>query len=769
MQSWMIGTVSAVFAVGWMPSLPAPVVLLGGLALALPVVLLSRGRWRYLPAGLLAGVLWGSAWGYTLLAERVPAGIEGELVQLDGHILEPPQLRSFSRGGQRRRFAFRVERIGCAADIAHCPQRLGKVLLSYYGDRHLRVGQNWRFTVRLKKPWGLANPGSFNFQSWLAQHRYAAIGYVREKDIELLSAPVWWRSPVQQWRQRIADTLQLHFSGRPAGGVLQALSHGDRSGITADQWALFQQFGLNHLVVISGLHVGMVAALGFLLGRLFGLRSAHLAAALLALVYSAQAGFALSTVRALVMLFIVQLAALWRRKSRPLRSLLLALTVIALIDPLASHSAGFWLSFGAVALIFYLHTMWPGMRGWRLALCMQVCLSMLLGLLAGFWFGGLGWLSPLANLIAIPVLTFWIAPLCLFASLMILLTSIALSAPLCQQLALLAWQLAAAPVDIFLQMAAKLQQTALPLWLDYQASLGSTLALLLALLLLISHRALPLRRLALLLLLLPVFPHRPALPEAELQVTALDVGQGLAVLVRSHNAVVLYDTGAGDPSGPNMATSVIVPYLRKLGVDTLDLLVISHADRDHASGVYSLHDRLDVAQTWYGDQPFGDLPGQQACRPGLVFERGRLHISVLHPAGSRRESYSSNNRSCVLRVEHGGFTVLLPGDVEAETERQLVRDQVGNLSAQVLVAAHHGSRTSSSGPFLRAIDPQWTIFSRGYRNRFGHPHPTVLQRMDILGIAILDTAQDGAVSLRVIDGQLVNVERHRVTQRYYWH
>jgi competence protein ComEC len=766
MQSWMIGTVAAVFAMGWMPSLPAPLLLLCGLVVALPVLRYSRGRWRYLLAGLLSGALWGCTWGYTLLAERVPAVIEGELIQAQGLILEPPQLRSFSRGGQRQRFSFQIDRLSCRADLTQCPQRLGKVLLSYYGDAHLRAGQRWQFTLRLKQPWGLANPGSFNFQSWLAQHRFAATGYVREKDAELLSLPLWWHSPLQQWRQRIVDTLQAHFADRPSFGVLKALSLGDRSGINADQWALFQQFGLNHLVVISGLHVGMVAALGFLLGRVFGLRSAHVAAALLALVYSAQAGFALPTVRALVMLFIVQLGALLRRKPKPLRSLVMALTVIALIDPLASHSAGFWLSFSAVALIFYLHAMWPGLRGWRLALCMQLCLSLYLGLLASFWFGGLGWLSPAANLIAIPVLTFWMAPLCLFASLM---TLIAPLLPVCHQLALWAWQLAAVPVEAFLHGAVYLEQAALPLWLDYHASLGATLALLLALLLLAAHRAVPLRWLALLLLLLPVFPHRPALTEGELQVTALDIGQGLAVIVRNRDAVVLYDTGAGDPDGPNMATSVIVPYLRELGIEKLDLLVISHADRDHASGVYSLHDRLEVAQTWYGDQPFNKLEGQQACRPGLIFARGKLHISVLHPADSLRESYSSNNRSCVLRVEHSGFAVLLPGDVEADVERLLVRNQATKLSAQVLVAAHHGSQTSSSGPFLRAVDPRWTIFSRGYRNRFGHPHASVLRRMGTMDIEILDTARDGAVSLRVIDGQLVNIERQRVTQRYYWY
>jgi competence protein ComEC len=765
MQSWMIGTVAAVFAVGWMPALPTPAALLCVFALALPGLVYCRGGWRQLLWGLLCGVLWGIGWGQSLLQQRLPVALEGVLVQVEGRVLEPPQLRHFSHGGQRQRFAFRADAVRCPAVIPSCPRQLHKLLLSYYGDRPIKAGQRWRFSARLKKPWGLANPGSFNYQTWLAQHRYMATGYVRDKDLTLLAEPRWWNSPLQQWRQHIADALQLRFSGRPEAGVLLALSIGDRSGIGASQWAQFQQFGLNHLVVISGLHVGMVAALGFLLGRLFGRSGAHVGAALLALVYSAQAGFALPTVRALVMLFSFQLAAVSRRKARPLRTLLIALTVVALIDPLATHSAGFWLSFSAVALIFYLQAMWRGTRGWRLVLRMQVCLSLSLGLFASFWFGGLGALAPVANLIAVPLLSFWIAPLCLLAALAAPLGQLS---PMVLEWAYLFWQLAALPLGSFLQLADQLENSGLSLWLDYQPSITSVGALILALLLLLAHRAVPLRWLALVLLLLPIFPYRQPLAENELRITALDVGQGLAVLVRSHDTVILYDTGAGDPAGPNMASSVILPYLWQLGIDKLDLLVISHADRDHASGVYTLHRQLEIGQTWYGDAPYRKLEGQRACTKGLRLHRGDLEVVALHPLAGQQAEHSSNNRSCVLRLQHRGFVALLPGDVEAEVELQLVRERA-ELAADLLLVPHHGSRTSSSGPFLRAISPGWAIISRGYGNRFGHPHPRVEARLQRMGVRSLDTGTDGAISVTVSDGKVVGVERRRVTQRYYWH
>jgi competence protein ComEC len=762
----MIGTVAAVFAVGWMPALPTPAALLCLVALGLPALLFCRGHWQWLFCGLLLGTLWGTAWGYTLLDLRLPVALEGVLVRVSGRIIDPPQLRRFSHGGERRRFSFQADSVICPPAIQFCPVQLHKLLLSYYGEQPLRAGQRWQFSVRLKRPWGLANPGSFNFQGWLAQRRFAATGYVREQDVVLLAQPHWWQSPLQQWRQGITDTLQRGFAGRPEAGVLLALSTGDRSGIGAQQWTQFQRFGLNHLVVISGLHVGMVAALGFLLGGLFGRRGAHVAAALLALLYSAQAGFALPTVRALVMLFTFQLACLFGRKARPLRSLLLALTVVALIDPLASHSAGFWLSFCAVALIFYLRLMWPGLGGWRLALCLQLCLSLGLGLLASFWFGGLGWLAPAANLLAVPILTFWVAPLCLVAS---LLAPFAAWLPNTSQWAHWCWQLAALPVGGFLDMAPALEASGLTLWVEYQPSLAAVLALLLALLLLVAQRAVPLRWLALLLLFLPLYPQRQFLQPGELVVTVLDVGQGLAVLVRKPEGVMLYDTGAGDPAGPNMASSVILPYLRHRGIKELELLVISHGDADHASGVDLLHRQLQVKRSWYGDAPLAVESPQYRCQPGLALGLGSLQVTVLHPGADPPLEYTANNRSCVVRLEDQGFVLLLPGDIEAEVELALVRSGAAELAADVLLLSHHGSRTSSTGPFLRKISPRWAIISRGYRNRFGHPHPLVLNRLQRMGIQTLDTARDGAVSLHLIGGKLVRVDRWRVTRHYYWH
>ena len=754
-----IGAVIGVLLTGWMPALPP----LAWPLLALAGAIVSAWRWPRSPSflilGLCAGVLYGGVWGATLLAARLPPVLEGQTVAVEGRVLGPPQRRWLSRGGWRQSFAFQVGRLDCPEGREGCWPRPGKLLLSYYGDADMAAGQRWTLRVKLRKPWGLANPGSFNYQSWLARHRFSGTGYVREKGMELLSGPPpGWR-PDQQWRQAIDRVLRGHFDGDEALGVLLALSNGDRSAMPSQQWARFQAHGLNHLVVISGLHVGMVAGLGFLLGGLFSRRSAHLWAVALALLYSAQAGFAMPTVRALVMLAAVQAVALGSRTLSPWRSLLLAALVIALLDPLAAHNAGFWLSFGAVAVIFYLYLHHPGLRGWRFLLVMQVTLSLLLGGLAGFWFGGFGLLSPLANILAVPLLTFWIAPLCLVAS---------LAAVPAEGLARLCWELAAVPVRGFLALDAQLLEFGLDTWWQWQPSVLGLVSMFAAAALLLSHRAFPFRWMFALALMPLLLPRSLAPAPGELELTVLDVGQGLSIVARSREAAVVYDTGAGDPAGPNMATSVLLPYLRTRGVREVDLLVVSHGDNDHAAGVDSLLQSIPVAETWRGGLAAGFRRGDRPCRRGLAFVKGDLRLTALSPEEPGQFG-QSNNLSCVVLLEQGGFKALLPGDIESDMERALVLGKRGQLGAQLLVSPHHGSRTSSSGPFLRQVRPGLVVISRGYANRFSHPHPIVLRRYEALGTEVFDTAQHGAVTTSIQNGHIIAVKGWREQRRFYWH
>jgi competence protein ComEC len=751
----MIVSAAGVLLVGWLPSLCAPLYPLIGAGI-IAVLSFLTGQRRLLPGALfLCGMAYGAHWGNGLLAERLPAALEGEPLAATFTVLEPPQWRRFSGGGQRQRFAARVRLDDCPDVAPGCDREIGRVLLAWYGETPMRAGDVWRAGVRLKRPRGLANPGSFNYEAWLSRHRFAATGHVRRNSLERLATG---RGAVhQRWRQSLSEGLEVQAMEPRVRGVLLALTTGDRSGIDPDLWRRFQRYGLNHLVVISGLHVGLVAGIGFLLGRLVGLRSAHLAAAGLALIYSALAGFALPTVRALAMLASVQLAALLGRTLRPWRSLGLAVLLVAVLEPLASHSAGFWLSFGAVALILTIHGFYPDWPAWRLTLLLQVSLSLTVGLVASFWFGGMGWIAPLANVVAVPVLTFWLAPLCLAGA---VLAGVAPGA------AGLCWTLAGLPVSGFLAVDSLLEARLPALWLDFRPGLPAMLAALAGCLLLVARPGWPQRWMAGLFFAAALFPARPQSDPERLEFWLLDVGQGLAVAVLHREHVLVYDTGAGDPAGPNMADAVLIPFLESRGVQGIDVLVISHGDRDHSSGVYSLHRRFAVGQTWYGEAAPLGLPGQRPCRAGARHTVGDLRLEVLSP---QDEDGEGNNRSCVLRLRFGNLALLLPGDIEASVERELLRRRRDALASNVLVAPHHGSRSSSSSAFLAAVRPELVLLSRGYRNRFGHPHPEVTARYAHFGLPVCDTAGLGAVRLVLDRERIRTVAGWRNRRPRYWH
>lgn len=775
MYSWMIGTVAGGFWVGWWPALPPVSTALAGLALALLATLVCARyrRWRRpvrFVLGVMCGLLLATWWGHQLLQQRLPAVLEGQVLPLQVRVLEPAQQREYSGQRRRQRFAAEVLHAACSSDGRDCLPAGSRLLLSYYGDQTFKAGETWQLEARLKRPWGLANPGSFNYQSWLAQHRFAGTGSVRSSALRALAAPQLWPAPHQQARQRVLDALNQSALEPRISALLGAITIGQRGAIGYADWLLLQQLGLNHLVVVSGLHVGMMAALGYWLGLQAGrclllvglLRHAsivaHVGAVLVAASYSALAGFALPTTRALVMLVLVQAGWLLRRRVAWRYTIAWALLLVMLMQPLATHNAGFWLSFGAVLAIAGLLLMRPDIRGWRQVLYLQLCLSAATGLLSSLWFGGSSWLAPVANLVAIPVVGMLIAPLGL--------AGVALL-PVQTELAVMCWHIAALPLRALLGLGTWLEGAAIEPWLAYQPTPWSLALALAALLLLLLPAQLRWRWLALPLLIPLLFPYRPHLPPDTLQVNVLDVGQGLAVVVRSARHTVLYDTGAGDPAGPNMATSVILPYLHGQGIGELDLLVISHADNDHSSGLASILAALPVQRVWFGDPPEASAAGA-GCRAGTRLSLGQLHLTQLHPQASNRAG-KSNNRSCVLLLEHRGYRVMLPGDIEQGVELDLLQRAGAKLAVDLLIAPHHGSHSSSSGPFVSTLNPSEVVFASGYVNRFGHPRPEVSARYRRRGSRLWSTAHQGALQFTIRNGQLEAASGWREDRRYYWH
>jgi competence protein ComEC len=764
MHSWMSGLVVGIISVGWWPALPENFFTpLASLAGVLSLRLVQRGAKCF--SGLLLGCALGVAHGNALLQHSLPQSCVGRALTLSGDVVSLPRRSQMPDGTPRQRFELLVRNL----QPLHCagPRR---VLLSYYGPQAMVPGERWRFVVQLKKPWGLANPGSFNLQSWFAQTGIDALGTVRRDQARQIGAA----NSLYQSHHRARGRISERISGLPfdadVRAILQAITVADKSGLDSRLWSLLQQFGVNHLLVISGLHIGLVAAAAYMIGgslqRLGVCMGAAnrslpgLCALLMAGGYAALAGFSLATQRALYMLIAFILADLLGRRSAASGNLLLAAVLVLGLNPLAALGSGFWLSFGAVAALLWLGQWQRGAGRVRRVAGTHMFMALLMLPLGAWWFAGGSLVAAPANLLMIPLLGVWVVPAALLASCCFLLGS---------SMDLLLWQVAAWPLQHILPVARWLEQLS-PGWMYWhlQGGMGAVLLAICAVLLLAIPGA---KRLRVLLALFPlplVLPHntREPLPQEHTRVTVLDVGQGTAVLLQAGNRVLLYDTGGGDPAGSNMARSVILPLLRRRGVNRLDTFIVSHPDLDHAAGVRDILRLLPAARQLYGGAQSA-MPQGRSCVAGESWSwPGGQTFQVLSPA--MEAALPSNNASCVLSVEIDGYRLLLTGDIEGSRERQLVRYWGEGLYSDWLLAAHHGSKTSSSQTFLKRVRPSLVVLSHGYANRFGHPHPLVMQRLQIAADTVISTAVNGALEFTVVPGQPVSMRAYRQELRRYW-
>ncbi|MBK5940000.1 DNA internalization-related competence protein ComEC/Rec2 [Halochromatium roseum] len=749
------------------------------LLLAIVGRLLQRISWPL--AALVLGFCWSHLWACALLCNPFPDALAQQDVTIVGRIASLPDVTA-----ERTRFLFAVERL---SDAGPSSDFTGRVRLSWYKDApQLKVGERWRFKVRLKTPHGFMNPGGFDYERWLFRQQVKATGYVRmqvaPQRLETGAGRYW----LDRWRQGLRERLLEALPTGVGSALVPALVIGDRGALTPAQWSVFSRTGTSHLIAISGLHVGLVSAALFVLARRLwvwapGLalrvaapRAAAVAALFAALVYAALAGFSVSTQRALMMLAVVLLAMVASRTLRASSALSLALAAVLLVDPAAVLDYGFWLSFGAVAVLLYALGWRLGPPGWiaRWGAAQWAVALGLLPLLIAF-FGRASVIAPLVNLIAVPLFGL-LLPIILIASLTFLLTGWALPLLVVDWLLDQGYSLLAFAASL---PWASVSLGGRPDWVWLVAGLGA--------LLLLAPRGLPGRWLGA-LLLLPLWLLRPPTPvPGSLEVTLLDVGQGLAAVMRTHRHTLVYDTGPGFRSGFNTGEAVIAPYLQHLGINSIDLLMVSHADQDHAGGVQGLLASVEARRILSGEpeeiermlegkalavraskppteKPLTEQQRQQAdrhedrhdlgrdgrrvetCRRGQQWHWDGVDFAVLHPTEPIEDG---NNSSCVLRIVVGETALLWPGDAEASVERRLLQQAAGALPAEVLIAAHHGSASSTTQPFLSAVSPQWVLFSMGWKNRFGFPAESVRERVIASGAASLDTASSGAIELSV--------------------
>jgi competence protein ComEC len=734
-------------------------------------------------AGLLLGYAWAALLAHQTLARELAPADEGRDLTVVGIVDSLP-----SRFDQGLRLNLLVERTETPGTTV--PPRIA---LSWYADRRgesslpsdIKPGERWRLTVRLQRPHGNANPGGFDYEAWLLEQGIRATGYVRIDDRnEKLDAFVpRLNTLVERSRAVLRDRILGRLPDKQYVGVIVALVIGDQHGIDQSDWQVFNRTGIGHLISISGLHITMIAGLAALVASSLWRRSfftaaqlplklpaqkvAALTGALIALLYVLLAGFGVPAQRTLYMLSVVALALWTGRLSGVTHVLCAALGVVVVRDPWAVLWPGFWLSFGAVAVILFGGHGRVGPRETGLKANLQVAgrtqWSVTLGLvpLTMLLFGQVSLVSPFANTVAIPLVSFIVTPLALLGSL--------LPDPLC------GWLLLAAHATVAALAGALAYLSALPaavwrapapqLWV-FLLALGGTLWMLMP-------RGWPHRwaGAAAWLPLLLQMPEHPA-PGA-FRVTAFDVGQGMALLVETPRHRLLYDTGPGYAPGADAGSRVLLPYLRMRGIGALDGMVVSHSDSDHTGGALAVLGELKVgwlASSLPASHPIARAaPRHLHCAAGQHWQWDGVRFEMLHPAAA---SYAdpvpkANARSCTLRITNGHTAILLAGDIESAQEAALVRTSADGLQANVLLAPHHGSGTSSTLAFLQAVHPSLGVFQVGYRNRYKHPKKEVYERYGQLGIERLRTDEMGALTLDFDTG--VHSQSWRREHARYWY
>jgi competence protein ComEC len=737
-----------------------------GWAACLPLLLVARRRFSLLRYALffLCGFFWALIYAKGILSSQLAEHLEQIDLLAEGVIVSLPEKRERSS-----RFLFRIDKLSLDGEEVEAPSL---VRLAWYGSApQLVAGEKWRLQVRLKRPHGFMNGAGFDYEGWLFRNGIRATGYVRQSEHNALVGAEGFPVGLLRWRQEIRALIYRLIPQQQAALVV-ALTIGDRSGIEREEWDALARTGTSHLFAISGLHIGIVAGLCYLLlfrgwrrcGRLALRLPAQHAGAIGALVsatgYAALAGFALPTQRALIMLLVFFGAQLLRRAQRPFHSLLLALAVVVVLDPCSVLSAGFWLSFGAVGAILY------GMTGrlktsglfWKWGR-VQWLVSLGLAPVLVAWQLQVSLAAPLVNLVAVPLFSLLIVPLALAGTLLAAILEAA-----GQPLLLAAGWMLEECLDLMGTLS-RIPRVAwsrplLPSWVWMPVTVG--------VLLLLMPRGLPARWLGLffvspLVLLQPAVP-----PPGAVWLTLLDVGDGLAAVIRTAEHTLIYDTGPRFSSSFDAGSAVVVPFLRGEGVRSVDRIILSHGDMDHRGGLAAVVAGFEVKSVISGEpNRITHHRSVKGCAEVDTWQWDGVVFEILHPRPGR--IWKGNNVSCMLRISNAAGSILLPGDIEKKAERYLVARRPELLDADVVIAPHHGSNSSSSAGFVAAVTPRYVLVSTGYRNRYGFPKAPVVQRWQGVSAEVITTAESGAVEIRLQrDGLLSAPRRYRVLHQRYW-
>ena len=763
--------------------------------------------------GAFAGSAYAAWFAQTRLADRLDSALEDKVTRLTVRVTGLSADRDGARRFEAQVIASPVpgvpERIlvtwtppmpwGAAtgAGLAATDSRLPEVL----------PGQVWRAALVLRRPHGTANPASFDYEGYMFARNVRAIGKVRGEPVLLDDRPTAdAESFVARARHIVRAGMREALGESRYGAVMIALAIGDQDGVLAEDWRVFGRTGITHLVSISGSHVTMLAAMGAWCAMLLWKRSrvgrlpaceclpARLVGAIVAVAvawaYCLLAGWGVPARRTFLMLAVAAFGLGTRAPLAPTRIVCAAAVLVVAADPWAPMATGFWLSFGAVAVLLgagasaaRIHEA-PTFAGrlrnvFAAAARLQWLITLAMLPVLAFMFQQASASSPLANAIAIPVITFIVTPLALATGLFAMipgLGGLAAATGWAGHQAL-AWTLV--PVEWLAHVSwATLDVAQVPWPSLLIAMLGVAWAL--------QPPGAP-ARWAGWCLVFPALTWQPPRPQhGEWRLVALDVGQGSAIVESTRNSDMLFDTGP-KVGKADAGERIVAPALRAFGIRSLSALVVSHPDLDHAGGLHGVLFAVPV-QTAYASFDLASRLGRRDVAHGAA--RGRLNspdalvsclrgvrwisdgvtFEFLHPStaplASGGKGSITNARSCVLRISGKHHTAILTGDIGVKEERAIVA--AGNAAANLVMVAHHGSRSSSSAEFAVASGASHALIQVGRHNRFGHPEPDVLRRWGVAGATIWRSDLHGAVIAQSGSGGL-DVKAQRHTQRRYWH
>ncbi|WP_170131758.1 DNA internalization-related competence protein ComEC/Rec2 [Aquicella lusitana] len=724
----------------------------------------NRIRLVYLLFAFVLGFAWSAWYAQGILSWSLPKSWEGRPVTITGYVASLPV-----RNKWQTYFFFALQTMQVGGDL-----QPGKALVRLAWRDHqqpIKAGEKRQFLVRLKRIHGTQNPGTFDYEAWSLQKGLRASGYILTSPLNKVISHHWYHYPIAQFRQNLQEKIRAHLPQSRTAPWLMALIMGEREGIAQEDWQVLRQTGTNHLMAIAGLHIGIMAGFTHMLIAWSWRRFERLtlwlpaqqagacAALIVAVLYSALAGFSVPTQRACLMLAAFIFSLLSRRKLNAWYGWSLALLLVLMLNPLCVLTESFWLSFGTLALIIY------GMGGrlaprglwWKWGR-VQWVVGLGLTPITLVLFQQCSLVSFLANSIAIPWLGCLILPFCFLSGICLLIL------PSVGGLCLLIADKSLAVLWTLLAWF-----SALPFSAWYHAMPDPILFFITmtGFLLLLLPAGFP-GKWAGILWVLPLLLYKPAAPaEGDVWLTLLDVGQGLSVVVQTKTHLLVYDAGPRY-AGMDMGESVVLPFLHKIGARQIDLLVISHGDNDHIGGAGALVKALSVGMIKTSVPEKWLQPIARTCFAGDTWQWDKVLFTFIYP--DKNQLSLGNDSSCVLRITAHGQSILLTGDIEKYAEENLLEQASHHLQSTILVAPHHGSKTSGLAKFIVAVRPQFVLYATGYRNRYHFPHPQIVSFYEAIQARQLNTAETGAIQFRLKEKNAVlSPEIYRKTHHHYWH